>query len=438
MSVTDRSRLLGRRALLAAGLAAGAARALGRVPSSGKLRIKLPWPVGGLDPHALEDATAALFGAAIADPLFALDAAGRPYPALASAMPEKTERGARIVLRPLLTTARGAALDARDVLFSLSRSRKSGGVALLSSVAGPEHDPSDPLAILVRDAEPIELATKLASPVTAIVPRGFSRMKPDGTGAFVATPAGDTLSLARNPRAARGASFLISIEVVHALDLADSLRAFEAGETDVGWLGAGYHRPRPGAQSYDAGSFGWAVLRTGREAGRWAAPGVAQQLLDAIAPARLSHLGLYGLPAPSGSFVWGGAPADILVADDSPHLVEITRSLAALLSQPGHELRPVPRPRREIEQRRTTSQYALLVDFVRTIAPSGPATELTLLTAVDPALARRPPRQLSSDARRVGRSLPLGIIGELRIAGSHIPSVHGLNDWNLGSVWRAV
>jgi hypothetical protein len=31
--------------------------------------------------------------------------------------------------------------------------------------------------------------------------------------------------------------------------------------------------------------------------------------------------------------------------------------------------------------------------------------------------------------------LPLGVIGELRIAGAHTPEIRGLQDFNLGSVW---
>ena len=426
---------LGRRGFVAALLAATGASALGRIPYGGTLRLKVPWPIAGIDPHALDDATAALFGPAIAEPLFALDGSGRPYPTLANAMPEVTPRGTKLSLRPLLNTAKGTALDARDLLFSLARARRLGALGLLSNFAEPMADPKDGLSVLVPRADPIELASALSSPITALLPRSFSRLAPDATGAFVASPARGALILQRNLKAARGPAFIVTIEVRQAADLADALRSFEAGDTDIGWLGAGYHRPRAGAVRFDVGSFGWAVLRTGRDAGNWGSPGVAQRLLDAIPPSRLSHLGLYGLPAPSGSPAWGGSPAELLVVDDAPHLLEIGRALAAILSQPGHELSLTPRPRREIEQRRATGQYALAVDFVRSIGPPGRTTMLSLLTASDPALARKAPRLGSFDARQIARTLPLGVVGELRIAGAHTAEVRGLQDFNLGGLW---
>jgi peptide/nickel transport system substrate-binding protein len=429
------SAVLGRRGFVAALLAATSAAALGRIPYGGALRMKVPWPIAGIDPHALDDATAALFGPAIAEPLFALDGAGRPYPTLAGAMPELTSRGTKLTLRPFLNTAKGTALDARDLLFSLARARKLGALGLLSTFADAVADPKDGLSVIVPKADPIELATALASPITALLPRNFSRLAPDATGAFVATPTRGALLLQRNVKAARGPAFVVTIEVRQAADLADALRSFEAGDTDVGWLGAGYHRPRAGALRFDAGVFGWAVLRTGRDAGSWGAPGVAQRLLDAIPASRLSHLGLHGLPAPSGTPTWGGPPAELLVVDDAPHLIEIGRALAAILSQPGHELVFTPRPRREIEQRRATGQFALMADFVRSIGPPGRATLLSLLAASDPALAKRAPRLGSFDARQIARTLPLGVIGELRIAGAHTPEVRALQDFNLGSVW---
>ena len=428
---------LGRRALCAGLLASSGALALGRIPYGGRLRIKLPWPIGGIDPHALDDAAAALLGPAIADSLYALDSAGRPYPTLAATLPERTPRGVRVTLRPHLLSARGAVLDARDVLFSLARAKKAGALGLLSPFGSPEHERGDGLSVVFPNADPNELALALASPVTALLPRGFSRLKPDGTGAFQADPGRGTLLLQRNVKAARGPSFLASIDVARARDLADALRSFEAGELDLGWLGAGYHRPRPGAVRFDAGLFGWVVLRTGREAGAWGAPGVVQRLLDAIAPSELAHLGVHGMPAASGTPGWGGAPGELLVFDDCPHLIEIARALSALLHRPGHEIASVSRPRRELEQRRASRQFALMLDFVRRIGPPGRATALALLTAADPALARRPPRRGSLEPRQLTRTLPLGVVGELRIAGAHLPKLHGLADFNLGSVWQS-
>jgi peptide/nickel transport system substrate-binding protein len=433
-----------RRSVLALGFAGAgallwpaAARAMGRKPYGGTLRMKLPWPLDVLDPHVVEDAAAALFGPAIADPLFAMDPLGRPYPALAAALPEPTAGGTRVTLRPNLVSGRGAAMDARDVLFSLSRTESRGGAALLAASGKPTPDPGDPLAVLFPARDPSQLAVLLASPLTAIVPRRFSRTQPDGTGAFVADISRDRLVLRRNANAARGASFLDRIEVSPATDLRDALRAFEAGETDVSWLGEFLHKPRPGAQKYDAGIFGWVVLRTGKDAGSWGAPGVAQRLLDALPSGRLAHLGLSATGGgASGDAAWGGDAAEVLVVEGATHLEQIGRELAAILSRPGHELRVSVRPRGEVEYRRARGRYSLALDFVRPVGSGDDGAELGLLTAVAPAMARKPPHFASQDPRVAARSLPLAVVGDLKATGASIGALHDVAAWDLGAVWR--
>lgn len=427
---------LSRRAVLGLLLSSAGAAALGRTPFGGVVRLRIPWPTSSLDPHAIDDPTAALFGAAIADPLFALDAQGRPYPALAAKLPEKTARGLRLVLRPNLRTAAGRGLDARDVIWSLARSARSGGAALLAPLGKPVHDPSDGYACFVSGVDPTAAARALSSPLTAVLPRGFNRLKPDGTGAFSAELRATSLVLRRNVHAARGAAFLDRLEVGRAPDLKAALRSFEAGEVDASWIERFLHRPRPGAVELEAGMFGWVLLHTGKDAGAWGAPGVAQRLLDAVPAARLAHLGLRRLGAGGGDPAWGGPPAEILVADGAPHLELVARELAAIMSRPGHELAPASRPARELAQRKAAGRFALLVDFARPVGPPGSATLLALLTAADPALARHPPKLATTDARRIAQTLPLGVVGEVHVSGAHAPNVHGLSSWDLGAVWR--
>lgn len=428
---------ISRRVFLTGLAASGSARALGRTHYGGLLRLKLPWPLSaGLDPHDADDALAALLGAALFDCLYARDASGRAYPTLATALPERSATGTRLELRPNLVTAAGHPLDARDVVWSLGRARQRAALGLLERFAEPRLDPAAKLTISFGNADPSELADALSKPVTAILPRHFTRQTLDGTGAFVALLSPDRWLLKRNRFAARGAAFLDAIEIKRAADLADALRSFEAGDTDVGWLGAGYHRARPGAVRFDAGAFGWVVLRTGKDAGGWAAPGVAQRLLDTIAASRLAHLGLYELGESSGITAWGGPPSDLLVPDDCPHLQEIARALAALLTRPGHEVRAVSRTRSELHERRARGAYALLLDFVRTLGPTDADTLLALLTAADPNLARRPPRAATGNARQLARTLPFGVVGTLRISGAHAPDVRGIREWNLAGASR--
>jgi len=425
---------LGRRAFLTALSAAGTASALGRTPSTGALRLRLPLYFGGIDPHVLDDPLSALFAPAIADPLYALDASGKPYPALASALPERISNGSRITLRPELISARGKPLLAADFVFTWKRTLALGGAAVLSAFRPPTSDGKDRLSVLVPDANPEALARALANPFTALVPRAFSPAVPDGSGAFKATLTTGALTLTRNENAARGAAFLDRIELARATDLADALRAFETGQVDVGWLGNGLYRAKAGALPLEGPVFGWIVLRTGLDAKSWGAPGIAQQLAAGVPGAALSRFGVRALPGAGQSVRWGGGPTSLLVCDDAPHAVELARALEPLLGSGGNEVRATPLSRAAWLDARRSRRFALLLDFVRAANNDATQSAQALLAAVDPALARRPPKNLNSvlDATR---TLSLGIIGDVRVSGARSPEFEALDAWQLGSVW---
>jgi peptide/nickel transport system substrate-binding protein len=430
---------VGRRAFVGLTLASGVSAALGRTPLGGTLRLSVPLRIAELDPHALDDPLAALLAPAVADPLFALDANGRAYPTLAAALPEPTADGARVrvVLRPGLVSATGKRLDAKDLTFSLERARQRGGVAVLAELGKPARDPKDPLAVLVASRDPARVAAALASPLTALVPRGFSPLAPDGTGAFRASLARGELVLARNPNAARGAAFLERVEVRAARDLADALRAFESGLADVGWLGSGLHRPRAGALPFEGPVLGWVVLRTGRDAGAWGAPGIAEQLLARVQSERLRPLGIVPEPRTgTGGAIWGGGSADLVVADDAPQLIEIAEALAPLLGSSAHPVRARRVPRSELVARRADGRFHLMLDFVRSVGPQGRATLLALLAATNPELAARPPELVSYAPSDIARGYAVGIVGALRVGGARLPDWRGIENWQLGAVYR--
>jgi peptide/nickel transport system substrate-binding protein len=435
---------LGRRAFLLSALTAsaveldsGAARALGRTPLGGALRLTLPFTGSELDPHATSDPLSALFAHAIADPLYALDGDGKPYPALATELPSADAAGARVTLRRGLVSARGRSLDERDLLFSLARARESGGAAVLAELPKPVKDPSAARSVLFPGASANAVALALASPLTALLPRGFRADAPDGTGAFRATPGARSWVLERNPNAARGPAFLARIDVALGADLAEALRAFEADRVDLGWLGAGLHRPRTGATSFEGPTYGWVLLRAGRDAGRWSAPGLAQELLDRVPRESLRHLGLV---APTGALrpgvAWGGGNVELLVLKGAPQLVELATRVAAVFSVDGQRVSVTELRASELAERRKSGGYALLLDFVRSAGPPGRVTLLTLLAAANPALAARPPHAPSYEPVDLARTLPLGVLGTLRVAGARMPSVRGLESWQLGSVYR--
>lgn len=415
--------------MLAASASAGA---LGRTPFGGVLRLVVPWSLERIDPHAPDDPIAALFGAAIADPLYAVDPHGRAYSALAEALPKPAARGFEVRLRPGLFTARGKPLDGRDVLASLARAKKRGVLVPDARLAG-----SDRLALEFSASSLESLTDALASPLAAILPRNYSPLEPDGTGAFRAELARGRLLLKRNVAGARGPGYLDELEVATVTDLAEALRAFEAGSVDLGWLGAGLHQARRDAQAFRGTGYGWAVLRTGKRAGSWSAPGVAQKLLDGVDPERLRHLGLEELsPIAASAIAWGGGNTQMLVADDAPQLVLIARALAALLERPGHQIAVEAVPRTELVERRDSRDFGLFVDFVRGLGPGRKRVEETFLLAENPELAKRPSGRFGSDARAVCRTLGLGVIGELWVKGAHDAAFQRLSGWQLGNVFR--
>lgn len=423
---------------------ARAASALGRTPLGGHVSMRLPWPTRAIDPHDVTDPAAALFGAAIADPLYALDGAGNASPVLAAAMPAKEALGTVVRLREGLRTARRTALSAEDVIASVERSRARGGAAVLSDVPRPKPYPGDAMAAVFGAVDPQKLARVLASPLCAIVPRSFDPGSPDGTGAFRADCGPDKLVLSRNAWAARGGAFLDAIEVARADDLSASLRSFEAARDDVGWLGLGLHGERPGASRFDLGRAAWIVLWIGTSAGAFGLPGAAQRLVDALPPERLSHLGLGPLPPATGDPGWSGPPAELLVDEGSAHLLEVARTLAGILSRPGHEVTVVPLSRAEIERRKARGQATLALSVVRAAGP-GPLGALLSLAMVDePARARElalhPPRlSPNAAARALTHGLRVGVLGELRVMGGQVPELvlaHGAEGWDLGASFR--
>jgi peptide/nickel transport system substrate-binding protein len=417
------------------------ALARARTPYGGRVVLHAPWPLGSLDPHRIDDAAAALFGDAIFDTLYARDADGGLSASLAESDPEPDGATLRVRLRADVRFTSGARLDARAAAASIARSRALGGAGWLTDVPSPRVV-EGALVFAMKDAR--RLVKALASPLVAIVPPRFAPEHPDGTGPMRADIQATGLVLARNATAASGPSFLDVVEIRHAPDLATSLREFEGGADDLGWLGSFLHDPRPGAKGFDAGVLGWAVLRTGREAGAADAPGTAQALADGVSHAALAAL-VVGPPWDQGSSTWTGPPVDLVVRDDAPWLVEVARAMAVALSSPSHEIRCAPIPAAEIATRRANRGFALMIDVARRAGPGALGAMLGLATADDStsavALARHAPRG-ELPPRAATRTMRLGVVGEIKLQGGRVPdlvlpmSPQGAGvDW--GSAFRA-
>ena len=308
--------------------------------------------------------------------------------------------------------ARGRGLDSRDVVWSLQRLAAGAGLALLSPFGKPTRDPHDPLAVLVPGAAPDALGAGAFEPGhCAAATRIFAlrtrrnRSIPRNDRAQATTSRGTSTQLAaqrssnhlRSPRAGpRGSPSLVrswrsgcGMAGARAPSTARRRRGLRRGTLRMGGAQDGTRRRPLGRSGRGAGASG----------------------RDTRVPPRLSRT---ARPAsPRGDYGWGGASADLLVRDDAPHLVEIARALAALLSRPGHEVRARPEAWAPLRRRRRSHRFELMLDFVRPIGPPGPATLSALLTAADAALARHPPRLGVFDARRIARTLAMGVVGEL-------------------------
>jgi peptide/nickel transport system substrate-binding protein len=214
--------------------------------------------------------------------------------------------------------------------------------------------------------------------------------------------------------------------VRQADDLSASLREFESGRDDVGWLGTGLHDPRPGAKPFDFGAVALAVLYTGPEAGSWDAPGVAQRIADELVPSRLGYLGLGAPWATEAEQGWGGAATSLYVRDDHAWCIELAKAIAGTISRPGHEVSAKPIAASDMRARRESKSFALLLDVVRPALPGTLGAFSSLVVAEDErragdAIKRAPRGEVS--LRSLCRSTRSGVVGDVRVQGGRAADV---------------
>jgi hypothetical protein len=140
-----------------------------------------------------------------------------------------------------------------------------------------------------------------------------------------------------------------------------------------------------------------------------------------------------------GAAQWTGGPSELLVRDDAPWLVELSRTVAASLSSPSHEIAVRPVPPTEVSQRRLTRGYALMMDVACPAGPDDFGTLIGLATANDAstavALALHPPRGVLS-ARVATRTMRIGVVGEVRLQGGRSQDVVlPASTWGRGLAW---
>lgn len=400
-----------RRALLLTALSLGLpgrALGLGRTPRGGTLSFRVPWALGTLDPHDWANPVAGLCAPAVFDTLYTPVA---KTPMLAEELPRK--EGARVVvpLRTGLRTARGKAVGPAEVVASLKRASAMGARFLLDPLGPFEVGPGHSIAF--SKATAAALVETLSLPIFAIVPSSFSPVEPDGTGAFLAQPSANRLTLTRNPSSAMGPAFLDSLKLESAADLRESLREFEVGRDDLGWLGAGLATPRPSAQRFDFSSVGSFVLTANGDT-PLAKPGALQKLVDRIPKAALSHLALGPLPDAGVEAENPGGPITLFV-DHGAHLAEVAEAIAGAISQPDHEVTVRQTSRADIAARRRRNETMLALFTMRTITHAADSLAL----AADPDL--RGKRATSSNVRDAASLAAAAFVGDVRVHGARMP-----------------
>lgn len=432
----DASRRTVLRALAWSGLAVvSRAYASPRPLRGGTLALRVPFAWRSFDPHALDDVGAMWFGGALFESLYRMGPGGSGFePVLAEALPTVRAGIVTVPLRKGLVSGRGRALTPRHLSDSIERARRGAGRFVLHGIPSAKLG-AQSLEFAFRDVERLTLA--LSSPLVAFAGPAFVPTVPDGTGAFVADGREELWSLRRNLRAASGVPLLDSLQVRRAASLSDSLRAFEAGDDQLGFHGLGLHDTRPGARGFDAGAAGILALAVGKDAGALDVPGVAQQLCDGLSPQRFAHLNLGPAWTMGSAAGWTGAPAQLLVVDDSPYLREVAETVAVALSRSGHEITARPTPAAELRDRVRTRSHALALAAYRPLWPTPLGSYGALLAASDPdhaaASLARPPKVQS--VRSLARSLRMGLLGELRFQGGvvgdlQLPSAEqGGVDW---------
>lgn len=419
------------------------ASARGRTPVGGRVALRLPWPIGPIDPHRIDDPLASIFGEALFDTLYAETAEGHIAPSLAEAEPEPDGANLRVKLRAGLRTAKDRPFGTKDAARSIARARAAGGRGWLADLPVPREDGRS-LVFATKDAA--RLTRALASPIVAMVPIGFNPESPDGTGPLRHGVRGGSLLLTRNRLAARGPAFLDEIIVRAAPNVSASLLAFEGGADDLGWFERGLHSVRAGSSRFDFGAVGWAVLFTGRDARDWDRPGVAQSIADGVPYSRVANLHLGAAWSESRAEGWGGPPVTLLVREDAPWLIDVANAIAATVTRPSHEVTVKPVSSAELASRRASRMFGLALDVVRNIARGGVPAMVALATADNPVRAQEimqhPPKLGDVPPRTLTRTLRAGVIGDVRVVGGRVsdlvlaPSGNGFG-FDLGASFRA-
>jgi ABC-type transport system substrate-binding protein len=218
-------------AALAVLVAAGGAAAETRPGYGGSVVGTLLGEPTAIDPVAVTSHADAMVVELLFDSLYQIGADGAVRPHLAASLPEVHDRTARISLRPGLTFHDGTLLTAVDVAATLARVRASQAAGwLLVSVSEVTVDGD---AVVLTLSEPRkDLARLLATPWTAITPRGLAPKKdaPIGSGPFrLLARKRDRLELEPWQRHVAGVPYLDHVTLRWFAGASDEAQLYETG-----------------------------------------------------------------------------------------------------------------------------------------------------------------------------------------------------------------
>lgn len=286
-----------RRSFLASAAAAAATLGLARARAAPHaVRLRWPWPVHSPVPHASNDLVAALLGVTLFPPLYVRAIDGMLEPRAAVGAPKETSignlKGLRVDLAPGVRPS--------DVVASITDARAGGARLALRELPVPRVDGAHGV-VFPGLADHDALMRRLSTPLAGIARYEPRRVLPAGpwdeltetkesitTLRFTRRPTAPAVGLVAAAHPTRISRF----EIEGAVDLGRSLRAFERYESEIAWLTDGLFAPRPGARAVDLGALAYLSLRSGQEVVELRRPGAVQQLVEAIAPDRMGHLGL--------------------------------------------------------------------------------------------------------------------------------------------------
>ncbi len=335
------------------------------------------------NPHASNDLVAALIGTSLFPSLYVRAIDGMLEPRMAVGAPREagtgSTRGLRVDLAPGVRPS--------DVVASISNARTGAARLALREVPVPRVDGAHGVmfpGLADQDALMRRLATPLAG-IARVEPR---RSSPTGPWdlAIETKDSITQLRVTRRPSApavglsaASHTSRVSRFELEGAVDLSRSLRAFERYETEIAWLTDGLFAPRPGARSIDLGPLAYLALRAGKDAPDLQRPGAVLQIVDAIAPDRMLHLGLLRrgqIVTPESA---RGDAANL--APNVPVLVRSSMPIAVAAAEIlAHDLGGIARALDDatFDKAMNDGQFPLALDVVRPIddSPDGPAIAL--------------------------------------------------------------